>query len=262
MISSQYNKPAPKPTSKPVADYTQIKNEEEKVEYFDDADTLDEKVTLLAELVLESNHTVFFTGAGISTSTGIPDYRSGYGTKLDVGPGCWEKAAYRKKHEEEHKALKPRITNMQKAYPSLTHMAMVELFNKGLAQHVISQNVDGLHRKSGIPPQNLTEVHGNYNLEHCIKCGKEYMRDFHVYMPKNNHMTGRKCDNPKCKGDLKDSVINFGEPLKKDVLQTGFKQGEQADLCITMGSSLRVTPVCDIPVCTARNGGDLVIINL
>jgi len=191
-------KPAAKPvtTTKPVQDFSQIKNEEEKTEYFDDAETLDEKVTLLAELVLEAKYTCFFTGAGISTSTGIPDYRSGYGTKLSVGPGCWEKAAYRKQHEAENKnALKPRVTNMQKAYPSLTHMAISEMINKGVAHHIISQNVDGLHRKSGVVPENISELHGNYNKEQCVKCGKIYMRDFHVYVPKNKHMTGRKCDN-------------------------------------------------------------------
>ena len=74
---------------------TAIKTEEEKKEYFDDAATLDQKVTQLAEWIRESNHMTVFTGAGISTSTGIPDYRSGYGTVLETGPGCWEKAAFK-----------------------------------------------------------------------------------------------------------------------------------------------------------------------
>lgn len=108
----------------------------------------------------------------------------------------------------------------------------------------------------------MSELHGNYNLEFCVKCGKEYMRDYHTYCPKSKHITGRKCDNPKCRGDLKDSVINFGEPLVESIIKGAFAQGEKADLHICMGSSLRVTPACDIPVQTARNGGDMVIINL
>ena len=89
-------------------------------------------------------------------------------------------------------------------------MAMVELMNRGLLKHVISQNTDGLHRKSGIPKECLTEVHGNRNLEICAKCGKDYMRDFNVGRRAKDHTTGRKCDDAACRGNLKDSIINFG----------------------------------------------------
>ena len=82
---------------------TAIKTEEEKKEYFDDPETLDAKVTQLAEWVRESQNMSVFTGAGISTSTGIPDYRSGYGTVLETGPGCWEKAAFKNKYKEDMK---------------------------------------------------------------------------------------------------------------------------------------------------------------
>ncbi len=78
-----------------------IKSEEEKKEYVDDAATLDLKVTQLVEWIRESNHFTCFTGAGISTSTGIPDYRSGYGTMLPTGPGCWEKAAFKQKYKDD-----------------------------------------------------------------------------------------------------------------------------------------------------------------
>ena len=82
---------------------TAIQTEEEKREFFDDPETLDLKVTQLAEWVRESQNMSVFTGAGISTSTGIPDYRSGYGTVLETGPGCWEKAAFKNKYKEEMK---------------------------------------------------------------------------------------------------------------------------------------------------------------
>ena len=90
---------------------TAIKTEEEKKEYFDEPEILDQKVTQLAEWVKESQHLTCFTGAGISTSCGIPDYRSGYGTCLETGPGCWEKAAFKNKYKEELKAAGKPLPN-------------------------------------------------------------------------------------------------------------------------------------------------------
>ena len=86
---------------------------------------------------------------------------------------------------------------------------------KGLLKHIISQNVDGLHRKSGIPAESISEVHGNTNLEICKKCGTNYMRDFRVRNAQKDkdHKTGRNCDDRACGGDLEDSIINFGENL-------------------------------------------------
>ena len=204
--------------------YTNISNEEEKKEYFDEPEELDRKVTLLAEMVLAANNFVAFTGAGISTSSGIPDYRSGFDTVLETGPGCWESLANKKKYEEmlaaEKKAGKSADKDtlrksIQKAYPSITHMALVELYRKDHLKFITSQNVDGLHRKSGIPPELLAELHGNTNLEVCEECGREYMRDARVRTATHvfEHKTGRFCENPECGGALKDTIINFKEPL-------------------------------------------------
>ena len=201
---------------------TAIKTEEEKKEYFDDPETLDRKVTQLAEWVRESQHMTCFTGAGISPSTGIPDYRSGYGTVLETGPGCWEKAAYKEKFKQDMKNAgkplppahrMPFNMTIQQARPSLTHMAMVELQNRGILKGVVSQNVDGLHRKSGIKADTLSELHGNQNLEICVKCNREHMRDYKTSIGAKNHLTGRDCDTPFCGGKLKDTIINFGEDL-------------------------------------------------
>lgn len=121
---------------------------------------------------------------------------------------------------------------------------MVQLMNKGYLKHIISQNVDGLHRKSGIPAENICEVHGNTNLEICNKCQTGYMRDFGVRNAQTckEHKTGRKCDNKACKGDLEDSIINFGENLREEILNLGYAHGYEADLMLAMGSSLRVNP--------------------
>ena len=134
--------------------------------------------------------------------------------------------------------------------------------NRGLLKHVISQNTDGLHRKSGIPKENLTEVHGNRNLEHCSKCGKDYMRDFNVGRRAKDHTTGRNCENPACKGALRDSIINFGQNLREEDINTGFGHGYKADLMLCLGSSMRVRPACTMAEVTAEKGGRLVIVNL
>jgi NAD-dependent SIR2 family protein deacetylase len=163
---------------------TAIKTEEEKKEYFDSPKELDAKVEQFAMMILSAEHMVAYTGAGISTSAGIPDYRSGASTCLSTGPGCWEKAANIEKAKKEgslaksFKVNKSILPSIQKAHPTKCHMALYELMEKGLLKHIISQNIDGLHRKSGIPAEQISELHGNTNLEFCDKCGADYMRDF------------------------------------------------------------------------------------
>ena len=237
---------------------TAHKTEDAKKEYFDSPEELDIKVTQLAEWVRESDHFIAFTGAGISTSAGIPDYRSGFNTVLPTGPGCWEKKAQGKASN------KPKIrTEMSKAIPTPTHMSLVKLMEAGRLKYLISQNVDGLHRRSGIPPENLAEVHGNTNLELCVKCKKEYMRDFRVRNAQkvHDHETGRNCEDSSCRGKLIDSIINFGENLNEKVLENGFENSARADLCLAMGSSLTVTPAADMPRTTSKRG-KLVVVNL
>jgi len=233
-------------------------SEEEKVEHFDSEEELDYKVSQLADWIRESHYFSVFTGAGISTSAGIPDYRSGYNTVLKTGPGAWERKAMNKPVERE-------VSNVpiEKALPTRTHMAFVKLVHEGLLKFVSSQNVDGLHRKSGIPIEMLAELHGNMNLEVCKTCKKEYMRDYCV---RNNphvhfHETFRNCDDPECRGKLLDTIINFGEDLNREIITKAFASSEKSDLCLAVGSSLRVTPAAHIPRDVAAHG-KLVIVNL
>ncbi|CDW73522.1 transcriptional sir2 family protein [Stylonychia lemnae] len=250
---------------------TAIKSEEEKKEYFDTPEVLDQKVEMLALWIKSSEHFVAFTGAGISTSAGIPDFRSGANTVLQTGPGVWEKAAFKEAASKKGVVR----TNIQKAYPTSTHMAFVELQNRGHLKFLISQNVDGLHRKSGIPPESISELHGNTNVEICTKCEREFLRDYRVRNAQqvHDHKTGRKCDDPTCRGDLIDTIINFKEVnfthvlnhtqnLREKDLDLGFGHSAEADLHLVMGSSLRVTPAADMPMTTVSKGGKLVIVNL
>ena len=129
-------------------------------------------------------------------------------------------------------------------------MALVELMEQGYLKHIISQNVDGLHRKSGIPADQISELHGNTNLEVCEKCKKDYMRDFRVREATKNkdHKTSRMCDNKECNGQLHDSIINFGESLNPEIIKGAWDNGVKSDLMLCLGSSMRVAPACQIPI--------------
>jgi len=131
-------------------------------------------------------------------------------------------------------------------------------------KYIISQNVDGLHLKSGIPIWKIAELHGNTNYEVCQSCGTGYMRDFRVRNKNvdSDHVTGRQCDNQECGGNLHDTTVYFGESLNKKLLVKSVLESEKADLCLCLGSSLVVTPARNFPRTTKRKGGKLVIVNL
>jgi len=209
-------------------------------------------------MIKNSKHFIAFTGAGLSTSAGIPDFRSGVSTILPTGPGAWEKLATGVRP-------KPKLqVAIEQAIPTPSHMALIALEKAGYLKFLISQNVDGLHRKSGFPVDKLAELHGNDNLEICKNpdCKKQYMRDFSTRTAEgvHEHDTGRKCEN--CGGMLYDTIINFGESLPEAEIQNGFEHSKQADLCLVLGSSLRVTPAANMPKETYKNKGKLVIVNL
>ena len=143
-------------------------------------------------------------------------------------------------------------------------MALVELMNRGMLKHVISQNIDGLHRKSGIPKDKITEVHGNTNLELCRKCDRDYMRDFRVRTAQkvHDHDTGRLCDDPNCRGKLYDTIINFNENLRDEDIGTGYAHGYEADLMLCLGSSMRIYPAAGMAEKVLERGKQMVIVNL
>jgi len=229
-------------------------------EYSETDEELDQKVTALASLIQTSSKTVFFTGAGISTSGGIADYR---------GPnGVWTRQAQKKSA--------PKSKAFSEATPTLTHMAIQTLLTEeSPVDFLISQNVDGLHRRSGVPREMIAELHGNSFKEICWACGKDWMRREEVRgrqcapkscreclarVPHFCHCTGNSCTS--CGSKTKDSIIHFEENLPQKELADGFEHSEGADLHIVLGSSLRVRPACMMPIATADKGGNLVIVNL
>jgi mono-ADP-ribosyltransferase sirtuin 6 len=230
---------------------TAIKDAEMMEERYDSDEVLAQKVDALADMVRDSKHFVAFTGAGISTSAGIPDFR---------GPeGKWTREA---------KGLKPlQGVSVVGAYPTPTHMAFVELYRRGVLKYLISQNCDGMHRRSGLPASAISELHGNCWVEICEDCGQQYFRDFKCdrlvrkggAQRPADHFTGRFCS---CGGRLLNSTIDFGQHLPQKPLEHAQKHSRRADLHLACGSSLRVSPACDQPASTVQKGGKLVICNL
>ncbi|KAJ3423996.1 nad-dependent protein deacetylase sirtuin-7 [Anaeramoeba flamelloides] len=223
-------------------------DKEEIKEYFEENEELQEKVTELADMIRKANYVVFYTGAGISTSAGIPDFR---------GPnGVW---TCRDQGRKAPRSKKP--WNLLE--PTYCHMGIAKLIELGVAKYLVSQNVDGLHVHSGVPLDKVSELHGNTNKEFCIDCKKEYFRPFRCRTARHvhDHRTGRMCE--ECGGELHDSIINFNESLNEDQLNRAYEHSEKCDLAIVLGTSLRVTPAASLPVIPVKQKtGKLVICNL
>ncbi|XP_073113380.1 NAD-dependent protein deacetylase SRT1 isoform X2 [Elaeis guineensis] len=215
-------------------------------EIFDPPDVLQQKIEELAILIQKSKHLVAFTGAGISTSCGIPDFR---------GPkGVWTL-------QRAGKGVPEASLPFHRAMPSLTHMALVELERAGILKFVISQNVDSLHLRSGIPREKLAELHGNSFRELCPSCGTEYLRDFEVETIGMKE-TSRRCADTKCGAKLKDTVLDWEDALPPKEMNLAEKHCRTADIVLCLGTSLQITPACNLPLKTIRSGGEIVIVNL
>ena len=205
-------------------------------ECFDSPEEVERKVEKLAELVRNANKIVAFTGAGISTSCGIPDFR---------GPsGIWTL-------QRAGKPLPRPKVSFAVARPSYTHAALINLMNAGKLTYIVSQNVDGLHLRSGCPREKIAELHGNCFSERCIKCNTEYIRDFEVetvgFKP-----TGRKCSIKGCGGKFHDHVLDWEDALPEDELEASERHSKEADLAICLGTSLQITPACNLPIKAIR----------
>ncbi|XP_052207156.1 NAD-dependent protein deacetylase SRT1 [Diospyros lotus] len=215
-------------------------------EIFDPPHILGEKITKLAMMIRKSKHLVVFTGAGISTSCGIPDFR---------GPkGIWTL-------QREGRALPEASLPFHRAVPSMTHMALVELEKAGILKFVISQNIDGLHLRSGIPREKLSELHGNSFMEICPSCGVEYLRDFEVETIGLKE-TSRPCSSGVCVARLKDTVLDWEDALPSKEMNPAEKHCKIADIVLCLGTSLQITPACNLPLKSLRGGGKIVIVNL
>jgi NAD-dependent deacetylase len=204
---------------------------------------------------------VIFTGAGVSTESGIPDFRSPGGLWSKFDPDDFTIDKFLNSEQTRMKMWKLLLDGglMADASPNAAHLAIAELERIGKLSCVITQNVDNLHQKAGNDPSRVYELHGNMQWLICLKCGQKYPLE---NLTQNISSEESIPDCKKCGGILKPDVIFFGEALPPNVLAAATHESQECDLFIVIGSSLVVYPAANMPLYAKRNGARIVIINL
>ncbi len=218
----------------------------------------DGTIEQLTRMLANHHRILVFTGAGISTASGIPDYRGPQGVWKTRQPVYYQdfmtseaaRKTYWQQKSEDHAAFSD-------AGPNAVHKAIVDLEQAGRVEMVVTQNVDGLHRHAGTSPDRLIEIHGTNALIECQSCGDRSE-------PGPHHTQFAATGQPPtchCGGFLKPATISFGQSLRSADLLGAFAAAEKCDLAIALGSTLSVTPAADIPLNAARHGAPYVVIN-
>ena len=218
-----------------------------------DDQRLAEQVETIAGWLVEGEHVVAFTGAGISTDSGIPDFRGpdGVWTRRDAGLPAprWRVPPGR-------------------VQPNASHLALAELQRLGKLQYLITQNTDNLHRRSGVDPELLAELHGNGQLLRCLACERVYTRseagwDTARWGP--GYRTERPVAGqpacPACRGRLVSTVVNFGDALPERELGLAAEHARRADVMLALGSSLTVEPAASLVRLALRAGARVALVN-
>ena len=217
-----------------------------------------DKIRTAAEIITAANHTIVLTGAGSSTPSGIPDFRS-------EGSGLWSRfspmevaslTSFRHHPDNFFEWLRPLAKQMLNAKPNASHIAFADLEKNGVVKTTITQNIDGLHQRAG--STNVLEVHGSMTTLTCIGCYKQYSSDAFIdpYIHK-----GQIPYCPGCNNILKPDVVLFEEQLPRDVWMKALEATFRCDLMIVAGSSLFVTPVAGLPMKAIENDAQVIIIN-
>lgn len=222
-----------------------------------------EPIEELAELVSGARRLVAFTGAGVSTESGIPDFRSpgGVWDRFDPNEFTYQNfiasEAGRRRYWELGKQTFPVI---RRAEPNPAHHALVTLWRAGRLDCVITQNIDNLHQRAGLPPERVVELHGNATQTRCLACEKPYDRE-HIQARLEDGVEVPLCD-PPCAGIIKPRTIMFGEAMPRRELEEAERRARAADLFLVVGSSLVVYPAAYMPLHAKQAGARLAIVNL
>ena len=222
---------------------------------------MDELFAKGADMINKADRILVFSGAGLSTESGIPDFRSpgGLWEKYDPSDFYFEKILSDEKVREKYWEMSTESYGaMKDALPNRAHMAVKKLEDMGKLLAVVTQNIDHLHHKAGNSPEKIIEVHGTAFSVSCLNCGKKYDRD-EIEDRISSGIKVPYCD--ECLGVLKPDTISFGQAMPQDKMTQAMIYAGECDLCIVLGSSLVVYPAASIPSHAVMNGARLIIIN-
>lgn len=211
----------------------------------------------LAELIRANQPCVALTGAGVSTESGIPDFRSPTGIWAQFDPLEYATlGAFMADPEKVWRFYAPRFAMLTAAEPNRAHYALAELERLGLLQAVVTQNIDLLHERAG--SRDVVEVHGSIRTSRCLACGARYLLDEVLALLEAGRGTPR-CT--QCGGVVKPDVVFFDELLPAAAIDHAFELAEKARLLIVVGSTLEVYPVAELPLVTLEHGGKVAVVN-
>jgi len=219
----------------------------------------EKEIEQLRSMIQECKRGVVFTGAGISTESGIPDFRSPGGIWTKYQPINFKD--FMASEEMRRESWRRKFASdavMKKAQPNTGHLAVAKLVQKGKVSSVVTQNVDGLHQLSGVPEEKVIELHGNATYAACLDCGKRYeLEDIRVVFEKDETLP--VCN--QCSGIIKTATISFGQAMPVAEMQAAEAETMACDLFLAIGSSLVVYPAAGFPELAKRNGARLIILN-
>jgi NAD-dependent deacetylase len=222
---------------------------------------MDDLIKKGAQMIKNAQKILVFTGAGLSTESGIPDFRSpgGLWEKYDPMDFYYQKfisdEGARTKYWE---MVKDVYGILAKASPNRAHMAIKTLEDQKKLLSVVTQNIDGLHHEAGNSQDKIIEIHGTVTTISCLSCGRQYMKD-EIIRRLNSGVKLPYCD--QCSGILKPDSISFGQAMPEDKMSLAIMHARECDLCIVIGSSLVVYPAASIPEYAAQGQAKLMIIN-
>ena len=222
---------------------------------------MDDLIGKGAQIIKEAQKILIFSGAGMSTESGISDFRSpgGVWSKYDPSDFYFDKFISSERAREKYWEMSTEFYDtMKDAVPNRAHLAIRAIEERGKLLAIVTQNIDNLHHKAGNSPDRIIEIHGTAFSVSCLSCGKKYDRD-DIQERLNSGVKVPYCD--ECAGILKPDTISFGQAMPEDKMADALRYAGECDLCIVLGSSLVVYPAASVPVHAVRNGARLMIIN-
>jgi NAD-dependent deacetylase len=220
-----------------------------------------EETKQLTQLVIQSRKVVVFTGAGISTESGIPDFRSPGGIWSRYDPEDFTIQKFLSGPDARKTIWKMSVEGglLTEAKPNLAHYAIAELYQLGRLDCVITQNIDNLHQKAGVPGDRVFELHGNMGWVVCLGCHRRFPMPEALRKIKEGVEVP---DCPDCQGILKPDAVFFGEALPQETLREAIRRAQNCDLLIVIGSTLVIYPAAYVPTYARDAGAKLAIVNL